>query len=85
MPDQRSGVLVACGREIGARDIENIKEVVGLCSGLSQEELAHTICEHLSLVTASGRHKMKGCLRLFDTEDAFREAADQGFPGAALR
>ena len=73
MPDQRSTVLVACGREIGARDIENIKEVVGLCSGLSQEELAHTICEHLSLVTASGRHKMKGCLRLLEKLDDLGE------------
>jgi hypothetical protein len=66
MSEQPRAILVACGREIGARDIENIKEVVGLCSGLSQEELAHTICEHLSLVTASGRHKMKGCLRLLE-------------------
>lgn len=66
MSDQPRAVMEACGREIGARSIENIKEVVGLCSGLSREELAHTICEHLSLVTASGRHKMKGCLRLLE-------------------
>ena len=73
MSDDRSAVLVSCGREIGTRDIENIKEVVGLCSGLSQEELAHTICEHLSLVTASGRHKMKGCLRLLEKLDDLGE------------
>jgi len=73
MSGQWRAVLVACGREIGARDIENIKEVVGLCSGLSQEELAHTICEHLSLVTASGRHKVKGCLRLLEKLDDLGE------------
>jgi hypothetical protein len=65
--------LVASGREINARDIKNIKEVVLLYSGLSQEELAHTICEHLSLVTASGRHKMKGCLRLLEKLDELGE------------
>ena len=73
MSDQRSTVLVACGREIGARDIKNIKEVVALCSGLSQEELGHTICEHLSLITASGRHKMNGCLRLLEKLDELGE------------
>ena len=73
MSEQQRAILVASGREIGARDIENIKEVVGLCSGLSQEELAHTICEHLSLVTASGRHKMKGCLRLLEKLDELGE------------
>lgn len=73
MSDERSRVLVACGREIGVREIKNIKEVVALCTGLSQEELAHTICEHLSLMTASGRHKMKGCLRLLETLDDLGE------------
>ena len=73
MSDERSRGWVACGREICARDINNIKEVVGLCSGLSQEELAHTICEHLSLVTASGRHKVKGCLRLLEKLDDLGE------------
>ena len=68
-----SAGLVLCGREINARDIKNIKEVVRLCAGLSQEELAHTICEHLSLVTASGRHKMKACLRLLEKLDDLGE------------
>jgi len=73
MSGQRSVALVACGREIGACDIKNIKEVVGLFTGLSREELAHTIGEHLSLVTASGRHKVKGCLRLLEKLDDLGE------------
>ena len=73
MSEQKPGRVFTCGREINARDITNIKEVVRLCSGLSQEELAHTICEHLSFVTASGRHKMKACLRLLEKLDNFGE------------
>lgn len=73
MSDERSAVLVTCGREISARDIKNIKEVIGLCTGLSREELAHTVCEHLSLVTASGRHKMKACLRFLEKLNDFGE------------
>lgn len=73
MSDPRSAVFFTCGREIETHDIKNIKEVVGLCSGLSREELAHTICEHLSFVTASGRHKMKACLRLLEKLDVLGE------------
>jgi hypothetical protein len=73
MTAQESGILFTCGREIDAGDIKNIKEVALLCSGLSREELAHTICEHLSFVTASGRHKMKACLRLLEKLDALGE------------
>ena len=66
MSKERSSALVICGREIGARDIENITEVVRLCSSLSRDELTHTVCEHLAFVTASGRHKMKACLGLLE-------------------
>jgi hypothetical protein len=53
-----------CGREITVEDIEHVKEVVTLCSGLSQDELAHTLCEHWEWVTASGGHKVQACLKL---------------------
>jgi hypothetical protein len=73
MSNQEPGILFTCGREIDAADIKNIKDVAGLCSGLSREELAHTVCEHLSFVTASGRHKMKACLRLLEKLEALGE------------
>ena len=53
-------------RNISDRDIEGIVEVTRLCGGLSREELAHTICEHLEWVTASGSHKTKACLKLME-------------------
>lgn len=56
--------FVQCGREITAEDIEHIKEVVKLCSGLSLGELAHTICEHWEWVTASGGYKVQACRKL---------------------
>ncbi|MDI6773458.1 MAG: DUF4338 domain-containing protein [bacterium] len=57
-------VLVQCGREVTAQDVEHLKAVVSLCSGLSREELAHTVCEHWGWVTASGGHKVQACLKL---------------------
>ena len=54
-----------CGREITARDIEHIEEVVRLCSGLSRDQLTHTICEHRGWITATGKHKTQGCMKLF--------------------
>lgn len=57
-------VLVQCGREITAQEVEHLKEVISLCSGLSREELARTICEHWGWVTASGGHKLQACLKL---------------------
>lgn len=73
MSENRSAVFVACGREIRSHEIENIQEVVGLCTGLSREELAHTICEHMDFVTASGRHKVKACLHLLEKLDGLGE------------
>jgi len=64
MSEQRSEAFVVCGREIYSRDVENIQEVTRLCSGLSLSELAHTVCEHLSWTTASGRHKLKASEKL---------------------
>lgn len=63
-------LLVQCGREITAQDIEHIKEVVKLCSGLSQEELSHTICEHWGWVTATGMHKVQACMKLLHKLEA---------------
>lgn len=57
-------VLVSCGREVTAEDVEHVKEVAKLCSGLSLDELALTICEHWGWVTASGGPKVQACRKL---------------------
>ncbi len=62
----KSDVINAGGREISGREIDGIREVTRLCIGLSLQELAHTVCEHLGWVTASGRHKMRACVRLLE-------------------
>jgi hypothetical protein len=61
-----SVVLKISGREINGGEIAGIQEVSRLCGGLSREELSHTVCEHLGWVTASGRHKVKACLKLLE-------------------
>lgn len=62
----KSDVINVGGREITGREIDGIREVTRLCIGLSLQELAHTVCEHLCWVTASGRHKMRACVRLLE-------------------
>lgn len=62
----RSDVLNISGREITGGEIAGIEEMLRLCLGLSREELSHTVCEHLGWVTASGRHKVKACLKLLE-------------------
>jgi hypothetical protein len=66
----RSVVFNAGGREIYDRDIEGIQEVTRVCGGLSRKELAHTVCDHLSWVTASGRHKIDACMKLLKKLEA---------------
>ena len=66
MKELKPAVLKVSGREITGCEIGGIKEVSRLCVGLSREELSHTVCEHLGWVTASGRHKVKACLKLLE-------------------
>ena len=71
MPGTKLGPpLIQCGREISAKNIQHLQEVIDLCSGLSRKELAHTICEHWGWVTASGRHKMQACMKLLEKLEA---------------
>jgi len=58
--------IVRCGRKITAQEIEAARETVKLCSGLSRRELAETICEHWSWVTASGSRKVTACLNVLE-------------------
>jgi len=81
-------VFVQCGREITAQDVEHLKAVVSLCSGLSREELARTICEHWGWVTASGGHKVQACLKLLaklEEQGALRLPAKRPWGNQQLR
>lgn len=71
----RSVVLKISGREINGGEIAGIQEVSRLCAGLSREELSHTVCEHLGWLTASGRHKVKACLKLLEALEEKGEIA----------
>ena len=57
-------MIVQCGREITSDELKSICETVQTFSNLSQLELTHTICEHLSWYTASGRNKLDACQKL---------------------
>ena len=53
-------------RTITLQELEAARQTVRLCSGLSRLELARTICEHWSWVTASGSHKGTACLKVLE-------------------
>lgn len=63
-------MIVQCGREITSDQIDQICETVQTFSNLSQLELTHTICEHLSWHTASGRNKLDACQKLLQRLEA---------------
>lgn len=58
--------VVRCGRAISSQELEAARETVRLCRGLSRRELAETICEHWSWVTASGSLKLTACLKVLE-------------------
>ena len=51
--------------EINEQDMSHIQEVVRLFPNLSRQELARTLCEHLSWYSRSGTSKVKSCLTLY--------------------
>src|ERR1700720_4506424 len=59
-------VAVRGDRRITLQELEGARQTVRLCSGLSRQELAHTICEHWGWVTASGSHKVTACLNVLE-------------------
>ncbi len=66
MPEETWSRLAWSGREITPAEVAHIKEVVQLCSGLSRDQLAQTLCQHLNWVTASGSYKVQSCLRILE-------------------
>jgi hypothetical protein len=58
--------LSACGRVVGAAEVEQVRELVQLCSGLSRRELALTLCEHWGWVGATGNLQRRACEKLLE-------------------
>jgi hypothetical protein len=58
--------LVNCGRVITTEELADIRETVAMCSGLSRNELALTIGEHLAWYSASGSLKLDACTKLLE-------------------
>jgi len=61
------------GREIGPAELATIREVVGLCSGVTRMELANTVCELLGWTRANGSLKGRECRELLERLDAAGE------------
>ncbi|BBO84775.1 hypothetical protein DSCO28_53410 [Desulfosarcina ovata subsp. sediminis] len=53
-----------CGREFSTEEVSLIQEVVDTCAGISQNELANTVCELLEWVRPNGKLKTRECLDL---------------------
>ncbi len=58
--------LVQSGRDMTPEDVEHIRTVVADFPALSRRELAHTVCEHLGWMTASGMYKLQACLKMLE-------------------
>ena len=55
------------GRRLTRRQIADIQETVEFLPNDSRNELAKTICEHLSWTTAKGDYKVGACLGMLET------------------
>jgi hypothetical protein len=53
-------------RRISLRELEEARQTVRWCAGLSRKELARTLCEHWGWVSATGSHKVTACLRVLE-------------------
>ena len=66
MEDDLTTILSACGRLLGPEEIRHAQELVGMCSGLSKNELALTLCEHWGWVGATGKLQRRSCEKLLE-------------------
>ena len=55
------------GRRLTRRQIADVQETVALLPALSRNELAKTICEHLSWTTPKGDYRVSACLRTLES------------------
>ena len=66
MEDDLTTILSACGRLLGPEEIRHAQELVRMCSGLSKNELALTLCEHWGWVGATGKLQRRSCEKLLE-------------------
>ncbi len=66
MTDDSRPFLSACGRTVGGEEVRHAQEVVRLCSGLSRQELALTLCEHWGWVGATGKPQVRACRKVLE-------------------
>lgn len=69
----REGPRSFAGREILADELSTIREVAGLCSGVTRMELANTICELLGWRRPGGSLKGRECRELLERLEAAGE------------
>ena len=58
------------GRRLTRKQIADVQETVAMLPNDSRNELAKTICEHLSWVTAKGAYRVGACLRMLELLEA---------------
>ena len=64
MPEELSQRF--CGCRISIQEIDEIREIVSSCHGISRTELASTICELFHWKRATGRLKMVECRQFLE-------------------
>lgn len=55
--------MILSGRKFTKKEIQLIKDTASLCTGISVNELAFTICELLDWKSANGKLKVDSCLK----------------------
>lgn len=63
---QKSDMVVLCGRFFNLQELLEIQETVRMFPKLSRYELANTLCENLEWLTPTGKYKIDSCLELLE-------------------
>ncbi len=66
MQQKENSQLVQSGRDVNQEEIALIQETVAMFKGLSRQELAQTLCEHLNWRRASGTNRVDSCMKLME-------------------
>jgi hypothetical protein len=85
MADDSRTILSACGRRVGPEEIRHARQVVRMCSGLSRQELALTLCEHWGWVGATGKPQTRACWKVLERleKEGLLELPAKRGPGGA--
>lgn len=68
-----NGSVLLCGRIFTEQELQDVIETVRLFPQLSRHELAKTICEGISWVSAKGQYKIASCKQLLTKLEAKEE------------